>query len=248
MKHEFSIYDDNDSGPQKFGPRRLFKGGGGGSSTTVESIPDELKPLASAYTNKAINLSNQGFTPYGGQRYADLNPTQQLGIGMVQDRALNGSATMYGAENALNQTIAGQSNPYLDSMVNKAQASVLGNANAAAARSGSFGNSGIAEQAARQMGDIATSMYGQAYDADANRRLNAIQMAPTFGNAAYQDANQLMNAGQIMQDQNQQNLDFNYGQFQEATNLPYKQLAAMSGVFGSNLGGTSTTTQSGGGK
>jgi hypothetical protein len=223
-------------------------GGGGGSSTTVQSIPGELKPLASAYTDKAIALSNQGFTPYSAQRYADLNSTQQLGIGMVQDRALNGSQTMRNAEGNLNQMMGGQGNPYLDAMVNKAQGSVLGNANQAQARSGSFGNSGIAEQAARQMGDVATTMYGQAYDGDQARRMQAIGMAPTFGNAAYGDASQLMNAGQVMQDQKQQNLDFNYQQFQDATNLPFKQLASMAGVFGSNLGGTSTTTQNGGGK
>lgn len=223
-------------------------GGGGGESKTVQSIPDELKPLASAYTNKAIGLSNLPFQPYQGQRFADMNTTQNLGIGMIQDRALNGSQTMNNAEGALNQVIGGQQNPYLDAMVNKAQANVLGNANAAAARSGSFGNSGIAEQAARQMSDVASSMYGQAYESDAGRRMQAIGMAPTFGNAAYQDAQQLLGAGQMLQDQQQQGLDSNYSQFQEAQNLPYKQLAAMSGVFGSNLGATSTTTQTGGGK
>lgn len=223
-------------------------GGGGGTSTTTQSIPSELKPLATAYTDKAINLGNQGFTPYGGQRFADLNTTQNLGLGMVQNRALNGSATMNNAEGNLNQMMGGQQNPYLDAMVNKAQANVLGNANAAAGRSGSFGNSGIAEAAARQMGDVATSMYGGAYESDQGRRMQAIGMAPTFGDAAYKDASQLMNAGQVMQDQQQQGLDFNYGQFQEAQNLPYKQLAGMSGVFGSNLGASSTTTQSGGGK
>lgn len=223
-------------------------GGGDGESKTIQSIPDELKPLASAYTNKAINLGNQGYEPYGGQRYADLNTTQQLGIGTIQDRALNGSSTMRNAEQALNQTIQGGANPYLDAMVGKAQASVLGSANAAGARSGSFGNSGIAEQAAKQLGDVATNMYGSAYESDANRRLQAINSAPTFGNAAYADGQQLLNAGQIMQDQKQNNLDFNYQQFQDATNLPYKQLASMAGVFGSNLGSSSTTTQSGGGK
>jgi hypothetical protein len=223
-------------------------GGGGGTSRTVQSIPDELKPLATAYVNKAMALSDQPYTPYSGQRFADLNTTQNLGIGMIQDRALNGSQTMNGAESALNGFFGGGSNPYLDSMVNRAQQNVLSNANIAGARSGSFGNSGIAEQAARQMGDVATQMYGQAYDGDQARRMQAIGMAPTFGNAAYQDASQLMNAGQTMQDQQQQGLDFNYGQFQEAQNLPYKNLAAMSGIFGSNLGSTSTTTQSGGGK
>ena len=246
MRYEYSVYDENDQGPVKFGPRRLFKGGGG-DSKTVQEIPGELKPLANAYTNKAISLSNQPFQAYGGQRFADLNQTQNLGIGMIQERALGGSQTMNNAEHSLNQMMNGQQNPYLDAMVNKAQANVLGNANAAGARSGSFGNSGIVQQAAKQMGDVATSMYGGAYENDANRRLSAMQLAPTFGNAAYQDGQQLLNAGQMMQDQQQQNLDFGYQQFQDATNLPYKHLAAMSGVFGSGLGGSSTTT-SGGGK
>jgi hypothetical protein len=222
-------------------------GGGGGESRTVQSIPEELKPLATAYVNKAMGLSDT-YTPYGGQRFADLNGTQQAGLGMIENRALNGSATMNGAESALNGFFGGGSNPYLDQMVNRAQQNVLSNANMAGARSGSFGNSGIAEQAARQMGDVATQMYGQAYDGDQARRMQAIGMAPTFGNAAYQDASQLLQAGQVKQDQAQQGLDFKFGEHQEAQNMPYKNLAAMSGIFGSNLGGTSTTTQSGGGK
>lgn len=226
---------------------RRVMGGGGGGQTTITNIPDELKPLATAYTDKAIGLSKQTFTPYGGQRYADLNTTQNLGIGMVQDRALNGSRSMNVAERQNTQMMRGGSNPYLNAMVNKAQGNVLGNANQAAARSGSFGNSGIAEAAAKQMGDVATSMYGNAYEGDQNRRQQAINMAPTFGNAAYNDANNLMKAGQIVQDQSQQNLDFNYKQFQDAENLPYKQLSAMSGVFGSQPFGSSTST-SGGGK
>lgn len=227
-------------------------GGGGGTpppTTTVSSqgIPAELKPLASAYTSKAMNLADTPFTPYGGQRYEDLNHTQNAGIGMVQNRAMNGSPVMNQANQTLTQSLqGGQANPYLDSMVNKAQMSVLGNARAADMRSGSFGNSGIAEQAATKMGDIATNMYGGAYDADRGRQMQALGLAPTFGNQAYQDASQLMKAGQIQQDQGQQNRDFGYSQFQEQQNKPYKDLAAMSGVFGSNLGNTSTSTQSGG--
>jgi hypothetical protein len=78
--------------------------------------------------------------------------------------------------------------------------------------------------------------------------MQAIGMAPEFASQDYKDAGQMMNAGQIIQDQNQQNRDFNYEQFTEQENLPYKQLAAMSGVFGSNLGGQSTTSGGGGGK
>ena len=243
-----------------------FGGGGGGqptSTTTNKEIPAELKPLAAAYTDKAINLSQQSFNPYTAQRYEDLNATQNAGIGKVQNRAINGSATMGNAEGNLNQFISGgQTNPYLDSLVSKAQGSVVEQFNnmtkpqteAAMRNSGSFGNSGYDQlmqnqqkAAGEQLGDIATQMYGQAYEGDQSKRIQAIGMAPTFGNAAYQDASQLLNAGQIQQDQKQQGLDFNYQQFQDAENLPYKQLAGMSGVFGSNLGGSSKSTSNGGG-
>ena len=247
-------------------------GGGGSTSVTSQSLPAELKPLATAYADKAMALGNTGFTPYYGQRNANLNLTQNLGLGMTQDRALNGDPTLNAGAGSLqrqlsssptgatNNPYAQQGNPYLDAMVNKAQASVLGNAQQAAVRSGSFGNSGIAEQAASKMGEVATNMYGGAYNQQAQlaesgagrndqalqnfagNNLNASNQALQYGNQGYQDANQMMKAGQVMQDQKQNNLDFDYQQFTDAQNLPYKQLGAMSGVFGSNMGSSSSTT------
>ncbi len=231
--------------------RLLYKpqsgGGGGGSSTSSPSIPEEFKPLANLYTQQATQIAQTPYQGYEGQRYADLNGTQNLGIGMVQDRALNGSQTMNNAENSLNQFIqGGNTNPYLDQMVGKAQQSVLGQAGAADRRSGSFGNSGVAEAATKQMGDIATQMYGNAYGQDQQNKLSAISQAPTFGNAQYQDASQLLNAGNIQQQQQQNNLDFGYDQYQQASDYPYKQIQATGSVLGQNMG--TNTTQSGGGK
>lgn len=239
-------------------------GGGGGSSKTVQEIPAELKPLATAYTNKAMGLANTPYVPYTDQRYANLNPTQESGIQMATNRALSGSPTMTNAESSLNQMIqGGNTNPYLDQMVNQAQQSVVDQYNnmvkpqteAAMQGSGSFGNSGLQQylqnqqkQTGIELGNIASNMYGNAYNQDQANRMQAIGMAPTFGNQAYQNASQLLNAGGVQQDQAQKGLDFAYQQFQGAQNKPYQDLAAMSGVFGSNLGGTSTTTQNTGGK
>lgn len=252
--------------------------GGGGSSTTVQSIPAELKPLASAYSQKAIALSNQRYQPYYGDRFADLNSTQNAGIRMMQQRAQGGDPTVQaGAANIQRQLnsapteaavnpYAQQGNPYLDAMVGKAQESVMRSANQMAAGSGSFGNSGIAEQAAEQFGDVATSMYGNAWGqqaqlaeagagrSDAMRQswasnnLNAAGLGLQYGDQAYRDADQMLQAGQIQQDQAQQDKDFNYQQFTERQDLPYKQLAAMSGVFSSFPGGSTVTKQKGGGK
>ncbi len=224
--------------------------GGGGSSTTVQEIPAELKPLATRYTSEAIKNFDTPFTAYSGQRYADLNPTQYASLGMTADRALNGSQTFNNAEQNLNQMMNGGSNPYLDAMYNKAAKGVVSNYNNAAMGSGSFGNSGLGEQLATGLGDLATGMYGNAYESDQARRMQAIGMAPQFANQAYTDASQLMNAGQVMQDQAQQQNDFNFEEFMRQQNYPYQNMAAAAGVFGTNLGGTSKTesTQSSGGK
>lgn len=230
------------------GGRRIYGGGGGGStSTSTPVIAEEFKPLANLYTQQATQLANTPWQAYGGQRYADLNNTQQAGIGMIQDRAMNGSATMGNAESNLNQFIqGGNTNPYLDQMVQKAQDSVKSNFNTSAVNSGSFGNSGLQQQYAAGLTDVATQMYGNAYNTDQANRMQAIGMAPTFGNAAYQDAGQLLNAGNLQQQQVQNNLDFGYQQYQDAQNTPYKKLQTIGGVVGQAQGSTSTT--SGGGK
>lgn len=244
---------------------RLVCGGGGGggdsTSTSTHYIPDELKPLANRYTELGLQYSNTPFQGYTGQRYADLNSTQQKGIDMATQRATNGSQTMNNAEGALNGFIhGGQQNPYLNSMVDQAQQSLARNYNmvtkpateTAMVNSGSFGNSGLGQiQQLQQrdlqsnMGNIATQMYGNAYNTDQANKMQAINMAPTFGNAAYTDASQLLNAGGIQQNQAQKNADFGYQQFQEQQNYPIKQLQAMSGVLGQTMG--STTQSSGGG-
>jgi hypothetical protein len=224
-------------------------GGGGQESTTRQNIPDELKPLVAAYSDKAIGIGNTGYTAYNDPRYADLNKTQNAGINAISQRALGGSDTMDNAESALNQNIAGgQTNPYLDAMVGKAQDSVRSQFNTGAVNSGSFGNSGLQEQFQKGLGDVATNMYGQAYEGDRSRQMQAIGMAPTFGNQAYTDASQLLSAGQIQQDQAQQGMDFNYQQFQDQQNHPYKQLTAMGSAFANSPGQSSSTSSTGGGK
>lgn len=245
MNHDYIAQLD---GPQSRieGKRRILHKGGGGSSTTSPEIPTELKPLANLYVDQATQIAQTPFQAYTGQRYADLNPTQNAGIGMVQDRALNGSPTFNNAEAGLNQMMAGQNNPYLDAMVNRAQQKTLSNAIGASVRSGSFGNSGIAEATARQMGDQANQMYGSQYQFDQGQRMQAMGMAPQFANQQYQDASQLLNAGNIQQQQAQNNLDFGYQQFQNAQDYPFKQLQATGGVVGANMG--SKTSSNGGGK
>ena len=229
--------------------RTYGKGGGDGTSTTTQEIPVELKPLATDYTNRAMALANTDWQGYDQQRYADMNAMQNMGAGMTADRALNGSATMNNAEGSLNQFIqGGNTNPYLDSMYNQAAGNVTNSVNTNFAQAGRYGSGAHTGALTEGLGNMATDMYGGAYAQDQANQLSAIGMAPTYGNAAYQDAGQLMNVGQMYQDQSQNNLDFNYQQYQDQQNDPYKKLAAEGGVFSTNLGASSSTQSSGGGK
>jgi|SRR5689334_2338190 len=210
---------------------RYFKGGGGGSSTTTTGVAPEFSPLATQYAKRAEELSHQTFTPYTAQRFAGQNGDQNA------------------ATNFYQQGLNGGSNPYLDQMVNKAQGNLISNYNntvrpqldAMSARSGSFGNSGVAATGAQQqqalgqqLSDISTQMYGQQYNNDQANRMAS--------------ANALYNAGTQQQQGTQNQLDFNYQQTQDAQNQGLKNLQTLGSPFQLNLGQLSTTNSSGGGK
>jgi hypothetical protein len=346
---------------------RPHKGGGGGSSTTVQTIPDELKPLASAYSKRAMGLANQPYQPYGGQQVAGLNDFQNASANMIAYRTLHGDPLMdqarttvhtgiatgnaatanpYGysagvggaapsagvgaassADNGGTNQYAG-ANPYLQQNINAALGDITRNYNDAVApglttqmvNSGSFGNTGAQASTANALNDLTKNLANTSsgmrmqdyqtqqqlaesqinrnlqnnqfnagmYDTALGRNLqnnqfnagladtalgrsqqnnqfnssmgsdyagrndqmmgNMLNLAPTFGNQAYTDASQLMKVGQEYQDNSQQGLDAQYQSYLDQQNLPYKQLAAMSGVFDSGLGQTQSTKSSGGGK
>lgn len=228
-------------------------GGGGGSSTTVSEIPEELKPLATRYTAEATKMFDTPYSPYTGQRYADMNALQNAGVGATAMRALNGDAAINAGYGNVLSTLNGNyldpsTNPYLRQNVDTAMNQAMGQINSQFNRPGAFGSTAHQGVAANQLGNIAAQMYGQNYAAERGNQVNAWNAAPTYGNMAYQDASQLMNAGQILQDESQKGLDWQLQQFQEMKDYPYKNLAAASGVFGTNLGGTSRTTSDSGGK
>lgn len=244
---------------------RMVAGAGGGGApqeqNTQRLIPDELKGAATAYSGMVTDLARRPFQAYTGQGVADLNSMQTGAMNLIQNRALNGSPVMDQANQTLTGFMqGGQTNPYLDSMVKKAQGSVAEQFNTmtkpaldtAAVNSGSFGNSGLQERmalqqkaAAQQMGDIATSMYGNAYNTDQANKMQALSMAPTFGNQAYTDASQLMNAGNTAFQNAQDKADFGYQQYQNQQNYPLQQINAVGGGL-NNMSGSQTTSTGGG--
>jgi len=238
-------------------------GGGGGKSTTSQGLDPRLYPLVDTFTSQAQQVANTPYQAYTGERFAGMNTDQTQALDMIRQQAA-GSQVQGQSESALSSFLAGgQTNPYLDQMVSKAQQSVADTYNntvrpnqiQSAVNSGSFGNANLATSQANQdkqlqesLGNVATQMYGSAYNTDQANKLSALGLSPSIQQAGYTNAGQLLNAGNLVQNQAQDKADFDYQQFQEQQNDPYKKLQAMSGVFSTPGFQTQTTTQSGGGK
>jgi len=237
-------------------------GGGGGKSTTSQGLDPRLYPLVDTFTSQAQQVANTPYQAYTGERFAGMNTDQTQALDMIRQQA--GSGVQGQAESALGSFLqGGQENPYLTQQIQKAQTEtadaynrqVRPNQVMQAVQSGSFGNANVMDAQAKQdsqlqqsLGDIASGMRFNAYSADQANRMQALGLSPSIQQAGFTNAGQLLNAGNLVQNQAQDQADFQYQQFQEQQNDPYKKLQAMSGVFGTPGFQTQTTTQSGGGK
>jgi len=77
-------------------------------------------------------------------------------------------------------------------------------------------------------------VYGDNYQQERGRQLQAGLMAPTYGNQAYTDAAALQGVGAAKQAQDQSKLDMNYSDWQNAKNWGYTGYDMLSGMLGSS--------------
>jgi hypothetical protein len=164
---------------------------GGGSSTTTQSIPDELRPLATAYSDKAMDLSNQPYQSYGGQQVAGMNPYQNSATARLGQIFNQGDSSMNAARNTVTNSLnsgnaatqnpygdinnggenqyAG-SNPYLQQNIDAAMGDITRNYNDAVAPglttqmvgSGSFGNTGAQASTQNALNDLTKNLGNTA--------------------------------------------------------------------------------------
>ena len=234
------------------------------TTTTNAGLPDWLQPQAAGYINRAQQVSDQPFQPYGGQRVAGMTDWQQQGLQAQAQRGMSGSATMNAASGTLNNTISGQylqGNPYLDQQVGNAQNDLVKSWNnvqkpawdTAMQSSGSFGNSGVMQANAngqntlqQNLGRISTDMRGAAYGQERGFQNSALGLAPSYAQNDYNDINAMQGAGKAYQSQNQAQLDSGYQQYMDGQNHPQRQLDIFGNALGKlNWGQQSSSTQPG---
>jgi hypothetical protein len=249
-------------------------GGGSGSSNNTTTVYQNADPWSQqqGYLKDIFQQSQNAYNSgqlappyYPGNTLAPMSDATSQALALQEQRALNGNAGMTAAQNQLAQTMSGEylqnnpfmnsdGNPQLDSMVQRAigqtNAGVAGNF----AQAGRYGSGAFNAAANDAAGNVATQMYGEAYDNDMNRMLSAwnterdnqikgMLFAPQLAAADYQDIAALSEVGtareNYQQDQINADMDrYNYEQGRESLALQ-NYLNLISGNFGSQ--GSSTT-------
>ena len=252
-----------------------FGGGGGGTQqvTSTKEVPTWAQPYAKSLLSSGAEAINQPVDPYTGQRVAPLNQAQQVGLSMVQGRALSGAPDETAARQQATATAQGGylganpwlSAPYTQQAIDQnAQSMGRGYAtgtaaqlDSAASRARAMGGSGY-QQAVGQnelnlgnaIGNMAnqyqlgrTGMGVQDWQAERNNMMQSIPLGFQGSQLDYNNAQQLMNAGGAQRTYQQQLLDQQYSDYMTQQNAPFQQIDRFGNLLGMAIGNTGTTTQ-----
>ena len=231
------------------------------------------QPYQKNYLDRAQGLGGAAYTPFGQSTTAQANPWQQSAWERTYNRGMQGAPEVSAGRGQLTNTINGGGfssnpylqgeNPYLQSTVDSTLGDITRNYNqtvrpamgTAQARSGSFGNSGLAETQANQERNLAGELgrassnlrYGdyqnrsQLYDNERNRQTLAMMGAPAFANSDYTDLQAMQQAGNSLQGQQQNELTGNFNQYLDAREWPFRTLGAQGQAMGMGGGQASQT-------
>lgn len=238
----------------------------GSTQTTTNEPPSFLRPYAPAYADTGMALGSAPYPVYDANRVAGFSGDQFGGMDMMRNQAQQTSPLWGQSQGLLSDTIGGKflspdSNPYLRGMYDQAanrvsDAFARGTAaqtDSAAARAGAFGGSAWQEMQNNNqqalgdtLGNMATNMYGQAYNQERGLQNNAMQFAPQFAGAQQQygfnNANALLGIGGMQQAYGQANLDADYNQYLDARQWPFQTFDVMQRMFAPSTAPGSTQT------
>ena len=247
---------------------REFKGGGGGGN---QQTTNELDPNVVPYVRDALSeqqsLYREGAPDYyENQTYLDPNLQQQQGINQLTANANVNNPMLQNSTNLNNSMIQGdylQNNPNFDAVMATAGRAAtdqynnaMTNTNSQASMSGRYGSDAHSRMASNNSSNLAQSLADTAgqysYQNYANERgmqNSAMNNAGAIAGNQNVGAQNLMNVGNAQAGFNQTALDADIARHDYGQNAQSQLLGNYTNaVWGAPSAGTSTTSNSGGGK
>ena len=173
-------------------------GGGGGGGTQRAEPPTYLEPHLRAGTDLAARMYAQGGPQqYGGNTVVPFSAQTERAMQGIEGRALAGSPVSRAANQYAYDALSGKhvnANPWLDQMYDRAAQQTRRQLDTQFATAG---RDIEAQYPARAdaLNNLATNIYGGAYENERNRQQGVLPMAPTLAQQDYFDMQQLMGVG-----------------------------------------------------
>jgi hypothetical protein len=234
------------------------------ATTTTSTVDPTIAPYLTYGLGQAQQLY-QGGGPqyYTGETFVAPSQTTQAGLQALETRALAGNPLTGAAQQQLQGTIGGAylgGNPFFQgAFAPAAQAAqtqfqqTLGDIGSKASLAGRYGSGAMGNLQNRATGQYAQALTNTAgqlayqnYEAERQRQQQATGLAPQMAATDYQDIQQLLNAGQLREGYQGQQLGADVQRFNFLQNQPQQNLQNyMSLVYGNPLGRVGTSTASG---
>ena len=224
----------------------MASSGGGGKSVTRVEPPSYQLPHLQASLDVARNQFNTGGPQqYQGNTVVPFAPQTEQALGLQEQRALQGSPVTQAGQGYVQNTLQGgflNNNPYLDATFNKA---ALATQNQLASEFARSGRNVDASQGLRsdQLNDLATSIYGGAYDAERNRMNQVLPFVSNLANQDYLDIAQLRGVGSEVEGMTGRVIDDQRQRWDYEQNRPEMALDNYIRRITGNMGQTQTTNQ-----
>jgi len=238
-------------------------GGGGGGSTTTSGIDESIKPYVTYGLEEAKRqYQAPGAQFFPGQTYVSPSEATTQALQAAQQRAISGSPIQQAAQQEYLSTVQGRGvNPFLEGALagvnrqaEEAYTRGVQGIQSKASSVGRYGSSAMGQQVGqaqdifgRNLAETAGNLAYQSAEAERGRQMAAVQGAPAYAQADYQDIQKLLTAGQGVESYQQKALQDAINRYNYEQTLPQQKLQQFTNLFTSvPSGGTSTTTQQGG--
>ena len=200
-------------------------------ASTVTAEPGEfVKPYYEEALGQAQQLYQSDVPQYFPQAtYTPFSGQTEAALQLQEQRALAGSPLLGSSQQEIQNILSGQyldpaTNPYLQQTFQRAAGDVQSQLGSMFAKGGRYGSAAMAETAGRRMGDIASQIYGGAYEQERQRQLQAAQLAPQLAALDYADIGQLAQVGQQREALEEAKLADAMQRFQFEQQKPYTKL------------------------
>lgn len=222
--------------------------------TQTTQVDPTIQPFLSFGLGEAQRLYQAGGPQYfAGDTFVRPTETTQTGLQALEQRATQGNPLLGAAQQQLQREIGGEflsGNPFFQgAFAPAAQAATsqfqkaIGDVSSAASRAGRYGSGAMqnlqsqaSNQLAQQLSNTAGQLAYQNYANERQRQAAATMAAPAMAQSDYQDIQNLLNAGQLREGYQGQQLQSDINRFNFLQNAPRQNLATfLSSVYGNPL-------------